>query len=147
MANHVRRQIRDALVTRLTNLATTGTRVSKSRVFPLGDDLLPGLCIYSNQESSEDASVGLPRLQRRKLELFIEGYAKDANQVDDVLDQIAKEVESAIGAEPTLGGIMTELHLTETRLDMVDGDKNVGCIRLTYEGSYRVKETAPDVFV
>ena len=51
MADHVRKQIRDRLVTLLTGLATTGSRVYKSRVYNLAPTYeLPCLLIYTLEE-------------------------------------------------------------------------------------------------
>ena len=46
---HLRKQIRDNVVTALTGLSTTGSRVYASRVYPN----LPGLCVYTKSESVE----------------------------------------------------------------------------------------------
>ena len=67
MANHIRQQIRERIATNLTGLTTTGTRVYQSRVYPLEDNNLPGLIIYTVSEESEPAVIGTDRLLDRKL--------------------------------------------------------------------------------
>lgn len=43
----LRKQIRDNVVTTLTGLSTTGSRVYASRVYPMAAANLPGLCVYA----------------------------------------------------------------------------------------------------
>jgi len=50
---HVRQSIRDNAVTAVTGLSTTGSNVFHSRVYPLGTNKLPALCVYSNAETFE----------------------------------------------------------------------------------------------
>ena len=53
MANHLRRQIRERAATTLTGLATTGSNVFQSRFYPMESAGLPGLCIYTKDETAE----------------------------------------------------------------------------------------------
>jgi hypothetical protein len=46
---HLRKQIRDNVVTALTGLSTTGSRVYGSRVYPMAAANLPGLCVYARR--------------------------------------------------------------------------------------------------
>ena len=65
--SHVRKQIRDAVVTALTGLSTTGSRVYKSRIYPLETGKLPGLAIYTKSEEIQNNTIGAPRTQIRIL--------------------------------------------------------------------------------
>ena len=145
--SHARTQIRDAIVARITGLTTTGASVFKSRVFPIDDSPLPALVVYTNDEENTNASMGYPRLQQRQVEVFVEGYAKSTGQVDDLLDTIAKEVETAISADITLGGKCRDCYITHTALQLQDGDKNVGVVRMTWLAFYRVKEGTVDTIL
>ena len=93
MANHLRRRIRERAASRLGSLSTTGSRVYQSRIYPMESDSLPGLCIYTNDEAIDIASIGSTRTLFRELNLIVEGYASAASDVEDTLDQIGKEVE------------------------------------------------------
>jgi len=145
MAAHVRNQIRDAIVAAVSNLTTTQTRVYKTRVFAMTDDNIPGLTIYTENETSQDISLGFPRLQRRTVTGIIEAYGKLASGVEDQLDTICKEVEIAIAADPTLGGKCKEIHITQTDIKFDDLDKAIGCAALTWQAWVDVKETDPSV--
>lgn len=145
MADHLRKRIRHAAATRLTGLATTGSRVYRARVYPLEDANLPGLLIYTNAERSERMTMPAPGVLERRLELVVEGYAKDTTDLDDTLDQIAKEVEVAIAGDFGLGGLAKVASLTTTEVEMVNGaEVPVGMIRLTFEVRYMALEEAPD---
>ena len=132
---HMRKQIRDAIVTALTGLPTTGTHIFKSRVYPNEQQKLPLLCVYALKEDSEIITMGTPYKYQRDLEVMIEGYAKaiGVNTLDDVLDLISLEVEEALAVDITLGGLAKNTLLDSTEIDMVgDGEVPVGVIRLTF---------------
>ena len=96
---HVRQQIRDDIVTTLTGLATTGSNVFRSRIFPLEETNLPALCIYTKSEASEYDTIGLPRSVNRVLDVAVEAYVKGVSNYDNTLDTIAVEVEDNIGLD------------------------------------------------
>ena len=50
---HVRQSIRVNVVTAVTGLSTTGSNVFRSRVYPLGTNKLPALCVYADSEVVE----------------------------------------------------------------------------------------------
>ena len=58
MADHIRQQIRERIATNVTGLATTGSNVYQSRVYPMASGNLPGLLIYSTSEDSEIDVMG-----------------------------------------------------------------------------------------
>ena len=56
---HVRKSIRDNIVTAVTSLSTTGARVYRLRIYPLETATnLPGLCVYTLREASEAVIEG-----------------------------------------------------------------------------------------
>lgn len=147
MANHLRRQIREGVATAITGLTTTGAHVSQSRVYPLADADLPALCVYSERESSEPTTIHSPRVMDRKVEVIVEGVVKAVTDFDDMLDQIAKEVEIAL-AYPVaaLAGIAKLVTLTATEIGYAGtAERPVGRVRMTYEIEYFAAENAPDV--
>src|SRR5574343_361509 len=104
MANHVHKQIRDAVKTALTGLATTGSRVWANRLQVMQDADLPGLRIYADDETSADLSMHAPGISERQLTLVVEAVVKAVSGLDDTLDQIAKEVETALAGTITVSG-------------------------------------------
>lgn len=148
MANHVRQQIREAMAAELTGLATTGSRVFQSRVYPLSDNELPCLLISNgNNGGVEYASVGYPRLVKRTTVVEVKAVAKLTVNLDDLLDTMCNEVEKAVFANLTLGGLAKDIRLSaEPTTEMVgDGEKPVGVCTIQIEVDYYVNETAPDV--
>ena len=142
MPTHVRRQIREAAASVLAALSTTGTRVSQSRMRPRADAALPALLIETNEESISPHSIGA-QLQR-DLTLTVRGVAKATSDVDDTLDAIALEVETALAAAPTLGGLSSQTALQRITVDFDDStDKPVGVIALDYQVTYFTNAGSP----
>jgi hypothetical protein len=143
--SHVRQQIREAVVAALTGLATTGSRVHASRLRPQGDAGLP--CLLVTTESEEVVETSILGLQRRELVVQVRGYAKATGALDDTLDTIAAEVETALGADVTLGGLAKgSLLLAGIDIDFDDAlDKPVGVVVLQFKAGYYTVAGAPGV--
>ena len=139
--SHVRQQIRDDIVATLTGLATTGNNVFRSRIFPLEQTNLPALVIYSKSETSEYDTIGLPRSVNRVLDVAVEAYVKGVSNYDNTLDTIAVEVEEAIAADVTLGGLAKDAQITAFEADFAgDGEQPVAVGRFTITVEYRTVE-------
>ena len=148
MANHIRQQIREKFGTTLTGLTTTGSNVFESRVYPLENASLPALIIYTKSETSEPIVIGTQRLMSRELSVVVEGYAKATSNFDDTIDTISKEVEEAISADRTLGGLAKDTYIESTEIEYTgDGEQPVGYVSLTFLTNYYVQETNPDIAV
>jgi len=148
MANHIRQQIREYFGTNLTGLSTTGSNVYESRVYPIENSKLPALVIYTKSETSEPIVIGADRVMSRELSVVVEGYAKATSNFDDTIDTISKEVEEAIAADRTLGGLAKDTYLESTQIDFnAEGEKPLGFVSLTFISNYYVKEKNPDVAV
>ena len=146
MANHIRQQIREKFGTTLTGLTTTGSRVYESRVYPL--ETVPALVIYTKSETSEPIVIGTDRVMSRELSVVVEGYAKATSNFDDTIDTISKEVEEAIMADRTLGGLAKDTYVESTEIEYTgEGEQPVGYVTLTFLTNYYVQETNPDIAV
>lgn len=138
---HVRKQIRDAIVTAVTGLTTTGSNVFRSRLYPLESSKLPGLCIFTRSEAVEFDTLTMSRSINRVLDVIIEGYVSATANYDNTLDQIAVEVEEALAADVTLGGLAKDLQVTAFESDFsADGDQPVAVGRFTVTVQYRTAE-------
>ena len=145
MANHLRRQIRERAATTLTGLTTTGSNVFQSRVYPMESAGLPGLCIYTTEETVEMQSMGGTRHVSRDLTLIVEGYATDSANVDDTLDQIGKEIEVAMSGDITLNDLAQDSYLSSVEITLSgDGSTGIGKITHSYTVVYQNAENAPD---
>jgi hypothetical protein len=134
---HVRKQIRDAIATTVTGLATTGASVYKMRRWALDDSKLPALCVYTGDESSSLITVG-SRTLRRVINVVVEGYCKGSSTtVADTIDAICVEVEEAIAANFTLGGLAKATILTSTEVDInAQVESAIASVRLVYAVEY-----------
>lgn len=142
---HVRAQIRATVKTTVTGLATTGSNVFASRVRPVSDGDLPCLLVYTLEEESEPLSKGSPPALVRTLDLVIEGLARSKTALDDALDQIAAEVEAALAADLTLGGLARFSALTSSAVAVdAEGDSNYGAIRMTLTVEYHTAGNDPE---
>lgn len=138
---HVRKQIRDAVVTALTGLATTGSNVYRSRIYPLESSKLPGLCIFTLSESVVFDTMTLSRSIQRELEVAVEAYVKGTSNYDNTLDQIAVEVEEAIASDVTLGGLAKDAQVTAFEAQFSgDGEQPVAIGRFSLLVQYRTAE-------
>lgn len=138
---HVRQSIRENVETTLTGLTTTGSRVYASRVFPLAADKLPGLAIYSSDESTEYVTTGLPRTQLRTLSINVEAYVRGSSNYDDSLDTICSEIEAALYTDGTRGGYAKDTKITAMDSEFSgDGDQPVARATLRVEVEYATKE-------
>ena len=148
MANHVRQQVREYFGTTLTGLTTTGSNVYESRVYTLQENTLPSLVIYTKSETSEPIVIGTDRLMSRELLVLVEAYCKATSNFDDTIDTISKEVEEAIAADRTLGGLAKDTYLESTEIEFnAEGEKPLGYVSMTFLTNYYVQETNPDVAV
>lgn len=145
---HVRKQIRDNVVTTLTGLTTTGANVYRTRIYPLASGKLPGIAVYTSSETSLYETLNRPRTRSRTLELMVEGYASGTVNLDNTLDQIAVEVEEAMETDPTRNGLAKDTQLTSTEIELVgEGESVAGVIKMTFEILYFTLEDDAEVAV
>lgn len=139
--SHARQQIRDAAVTELTGLDTSGARVYPSRVYPTGDEHLPGLIVFCGDEKvvrRGDRRVGM---QVRQIDLIVEARAKLAGGVADLLDTMVAEVEEALAAGVSVA--ILSLDLAETTLLMAPLEVPVGVARMKFVVRYAIDRDVP----
>ena len=138
---HVRKQIRDAVITTLTGLTTTGSNVFRSRIYPLESNKIPGLCVFSKTEDVTFDTLTRPRSINRVLEIGVEAYVKATSDYDNTLDTIAVEVEEAIASDVTLGSLAKDTQVTSFEADFSgEGEQPVAIGRFTVEVIQRTLE-------
>ena len=146
--SHVRQQIRDRAETVLTGLTTTGDNVFASRIYPFQEDDtdLPGLCIYTeSEEVRNDDEDTVSGVQVRSMLLVVEGYSILTTGLDDKLDTIAAEVETAIFADQYFNSLAHGTDLVGIETDIsADAEKPVGVVRLIFRVYYLTTEGAPE---
>lgn len=135
---HVRQSLREAAVTALTGLTTTGTRVYDSRVHPLSESALPCLTVYCPEEQVQKAGLG--NLLERDMLLVVRGYARSASGVEDVLDAICEEVETAL-TELSGAKWVTLQSIEQTMSD--DGDMPIAQVEIRFQVYYQTIAGVP----
>lgn len=145
---HVRRQMRARVVqTTLAALTTVDSgQVHESLVYPL--HTLPALRVGLE---NEDISIGEQRAGQagratllRTAELVIEACAKETASYEDTLDAIQLEVEQAVAADATLGGLAKYVTPARIETERDDGsDKPVAVRRIVFAVFYSTAQNAP----
>lgn len=147
-AYHVRRQVRDAFAARCAGLATTGARIFTSRIDNLAATDLPCIRLYTEIEQVQDDDIlAIPYLQHRVVGLRIKVLAAASAGLVDTLNQICLEVEEAIEAEPTLGGL-SPLHASYRHNDdQYSGitDQSTGMATMDWQFVVLTMNDAPNV--
>lgn len=140
---HIRQSIRDNVKTTLTGLGITGDRVYANRIYPFLQQVSNGILIYTESESTEYLTMGRPRSQERTLTLKVEIYAKSTANLDNLIDDIALEIENALYTDPTRGGVATDTMIMNFDSDFNgDGDSPVGVGMLDVIVKYNCVENA-----
>jgi hypothetical protein len=139
--SHVRKQIRDQFVTLLTaGVTLVSSRVYATRVYPLTQAKLPAITVTIGSESSGlmtmGATMGSKSLDRT-VDIAVSVYENATASLDSAIDAIAVQIEEAIGADFTLGGIAKESVLTSTSIDFSgETEQPVGIATLTFSVRY-----------
>jgi len=151
---HVRQQIRDALVTRLTGLPTCGSRVYAGRDDNFALSELPAINISTLNQSEQVArqSVHFPARLQRDLPVIVMGFVKATTaNLENALDALAVELEAAIAgstiALSTFSALLPNgMVLTESRATIDQSfEEPVGRLELVYTATYSTSSNAPQV--
>lgn len=145
---HVRRQIREAVADELNNLPLTGENVFQSRVHSYESSILPCITVMTNEEEVETDTLTLSsRKISRTLTITIEIRAKANDYLDDDLDDIAADIETAL-SNTTLSGLVKDLYLSSIRVALdFETEKPVGVMTLEYVGVYRTTDQDPETAI
>ncbi len=141
---HPRTIIREAVVGLLISANTAaGARVDNTRVELHKVSRLPAINVLTPRESvdREASEESSPRELVRDATIEIEAWVKDtaAVPVAKAMDRIAKQIEDAMDADPTLGGVASDSILESTEIDPLENDESdvlVGHVTLTYSVTY-----------
>lgn len=136
--SHARQQIRDAVIVAVTGLATTEGRVFAGRIYPLQAAELPGLCVYTLEETSE---LVTRTTIMRELQVVVEAYIKASDNYEDAVDTVAAEVEAAIAGDAALNALVKDIHPAGFQKDLIrDGDKPIAIGVMAFMCRYTTPE-------
>lgn len=146
MANHLHRQIREAVSTALTGLTTSAARVYSNRLHPFEAASLPGLRISVDSDQVTPITVHQPVVQQHQLELVVECVARASADLDDTCDLMSKEVEVVLAGGVSVGSATIRPTLSGSEYDQEAAGTPAGAKRLTFLVDYTCLSTTPDVF-
>lgn len=138
---HKRKTIRDNATTLLTGLSTTGSNVFASRVYPVEAASLPALLIYVGEEETDDSVDSMGNVKVVVARLNIEVRAAKSTGIDDQLDTILEEVQTAIAGNRNLSGALLR------RIDYrgiegpewsAEGEVEHAAMTIRYDATYEV---------
>jgi hypothetical protein len=150
MSDHLRKQIRDAVKSRLTGLSITGANVF-GRGNPLASDQLPALRLttvgdsFGNKSSLNDHESE-SRIVLRSVQFEVDAITRTSFDVEDAVDAISLQVEQAMMADRNLGGLARDVAMVGTEiLDDFTGETPTVVAKLKFEIKYLCNEAAPSV--
>ena len=134
---HPRQDIRDAIVTACTGLPDVGDNIYNSRVYRISPSRLPSIVVWTRTERSEPDTMKNTDLLKRELDVIVDVFVKPGDNTEDDLDDIAVEVEKAIGADRTLGGFALDTYLERSHIEFEgEGEKVLGVLSMTWRTMY-----------
>lgn len=139
-----RADVRRKIVERLKDRTEAAERVFSNRARQLWPEELPAIMVYTRSETSKDFGSA-PRSLERELRMAVEIVAKADENLDDELDTIAQQVEDRILGDDTLGGICSDIILTDTEMAVSgEGDTLFGSAVLTFRVVYHTEVYVKD---
>lgn len=134
--SEARKNIRQKVVELLLYKTAAEDRVFSNPARNLWQENLPAILVYSRSETVNEFSSA-PRTLKRSLRLAIECVANADENLDDQLDDLTEEVERALGADESLGGLASDCLLEEVTMELKgDGQTVIGSCALTYLVTY-----------
>lgn len=136
-------QVVDELVSRLTGVAATGTRVYPSRAWPLAEADLPAWRVFVDDESVEQ--VGLDGdIHKHTPTIACRAYVSATADLDDALNSLAAAGLSALFAAPRPYG----LELTAINRGMAaEGEAKLGTVTLLVRVEFYAAASAPETIL
>lgn len=139
---HARQTIREAVGALLKSAAITGTRVYENRLYPVQSNDLPCLLVITNGDRSQNTSVNSNPTQQRDVDVQIKAVVKASIDLDDDMDELCAQVETAIaGASFSFKG--SQVYLGTDQKESAIGNQPVGESTLFYRFTIRTKENDP----
>lgn len=137
----VRKHLRKLIKDRITNKTAVADRININPAYIAGNPY-PYLEISTPDDNSELISNSI-RSTGHSLKVVIDILATaEKEDIYDVLDDIAFDIETLIEQDETFGKAVSEFLLTKTETGKNDeGDATLGFLRMTYECEYEKQKT------
>ncbi|MCK5602114.1 hypothetical protein KAR91_09600 [Candidatus Pacearchaeota archaeon] len=154
MADHLIEQIMDAVETVLKAdpvAAVVPANVFRDRVHALFEGEFPCLAIQDADESPPELigtalSAAAGRMTHRTILIDVAAYVRGTTSPGPTLNLIQKEVEKAMSADNTLGGLTTDLRYAgRQRTTDGKGQDTIGGNVMNFVATFYCGEKTPDV--
>jgi len=142
MTDHVRKQLRGQVATLVQSLTTYAVNVYKNRRYPVDSSELPCLIVQTGEEEIEILTIDYPAQQLRQEQLIISVIAETTVGMDDMLDEICKDIEIALSGTVTLARNF-RLDSTSGIEPNIVGEKPVGVVDMRFAAEIYTLENAP----
>lgn len=142
MTDHVRKQLRDQVAVLVSTLTTYAVNVYKNRRYPVSESELPCLIVQTGDEEIEILTADYPAQQLRREQLIISVIASDNTGLDDMLDEICKDIEIALAGNVSLAGNF-KLDSTSGIEQNIIGEKPVGVVEMRFTAEIYTLENSP----
>lgn len=150
--SHVREQLIAAVVTRVTGLTTTGSRVYAQR--PVEDTLTPAeigagaLRVFDDGDEVEADGEFDAVYQRRRTRVVVDAVAKQNSGLAAQLRTICAEAETALGTALTVTGKSVQLFYQGCEMsDSAEGETVVGQARMRFDAILYTTAAAPETLI
>lgn len=132
-----RKAIRHAMRDMLLGATDAGQRVYTNRGVRLDESLFPAIVIMNAGESIEEHAIA-PLIYKREAEISVEVHVQPGSTADDLLDDLAEQVEAVFWPDETLGGTTEELRLLRVSETAVEGEarQDIAALALVYRATY-----------
>ena len=144
--SHVRQQIREEIAAILGGLVSVpAANVFVSRAYPVNDESLPCVLIYSARDELMSEASAMSGKRGYLLQTNVEVRVRPVAAADALTDTICAEIQAALAADDTLGGLVKDLDLYSTDIGF-DGEAEnpTGYARLAYGALYRIAKGDPE---
>jgi hypothetical protein len=142
---HIRQQIREAAATKIAEITDFGGRVYTSRTRP--HVTLPDAVVKTDDDAVLSEFTA-DHQYIRSLALVIEVRVKLSDYIENEIDDLCRQVEEKMMADPTLGSLLKNLDLLSTKIEKSQAsDKPTGVATIEYDAWYRMLRTTASAVV
>lgn len=141
---HRSESIMAAVLTNITGLTSTGSRVARTRAYPVDGDALPALTLEQGSDVVELQNIAFID---RNLEFAVVLHAKGTGTLETTINTMREEVHTALMADRTQGQtnvVLDTLPLGDDTPEL-SGDSNqpIMRLRMAWRIKYRHSITDP----
>ena len=152
MADHIRKQLRDAAKAALGALPPSAGVVHAYRVWPIEPASLPLVSVHTPADevsrASQQEDPHDPETIERVIDLRVTAYRTGTEDaLDDGLDASSREIEAILGEGLSVAGVELRLDYVGAVLDYQGGDQPYGSVQMRWFVEVIQAANAPDEII